>query len=170
MDQFAMGRDAEVLQQVIQTHGLTIAQVANRSGYAEKTLYRYLSDDGRTLPSEVIRAVFELTLDNRLIRLITGLVPGQWVIALCGGKCPGNSAPTASPARVPPIQDLLPKTCESVEQAAKSVKYVAQIISDGSVDESDKAAMSQFSQHANRAIANLTLTLSALKEYERNMA
>jgi len=163
MDDMAMSHDAEVLETVIRDHGLTVAQVATRSGYAEKTIYRYLSNEGRTLPSEVIRAVYELTADNRLILLITGSVPVQFQPLEEKRDCPHSTHGRRSPVRIPPIEDVLPRTLEAAEQVVKCGQLVAKIMADGKLDASDLSAVDKFQACISYARKQLAVCDAAME-------
>ncbi len=164
-----MARDVEVLQEVMQTHDLTVKQLASRSGIAQKSIYKYLSEV-RTLPSEVLRAAFEMTLDHRLLSLITGVIPVIHQAVFDGGPaCAMQSHRTGatSQVRLPPINELLRRTCESIEAAAKAAPYMARIIEDGRVNEMDAADIAKFREHSTAARENLSLMEAAIEAHLR---
>lgn len=67
----AMANDAQVLSDVLDQHHVAPRHIAHLTGIHTSTIYRYLSGE-KTLPSAVLAAAFRLTLDPRLLCLITG--------------------------------------------------------------------------------------------------
>ncbi|MFH1417288.1 MAG: hypothetical protein ABII12_03265 [Planctomycetota bacterium] len=165
-----MARDVEVLQQVMQTHDVTANQLANRSGLAAKSIYKYLSDQ-RTLPSDVLRAAFELTCDLRLLGLISGIIPITHQFVFCRGPACNDARPqVAKPARIPPVGELLPRTSKSIEELAKALPYIGKILEDGKIDDSDRVAIQRFHGHAAAAMADISRVDAALDAHERKVA
>ncbi len=135
-----MPRDTEVLHQVISTHGLSVTQVANRSGLAEKSIYKYLAGD-RTLPSDVIRAVFELTADLRLVVLITGAVPVQIQALESTRDCPHDDRSRQAPVHVPPPEEALSHMLAAAKGCIQCGEHLNGIFADGRVDRHDLSAI-----------------------------
>ncbi len=169
----AMPNDAALIQRLIDEQKLTVAAIANRSGFDDKTIYGYLS--GRnTLPSLVIRAAFELTGDFRLVGLIVGARPTYIACA-----CPDclsrvahqhNAAPSAHREQtaatrtppLPPVNQLVPLAVQSVKATADALDYMTRITQDGVIDPvSDKVAIEKFHQHAADSINNLSRLMAA---------
>lgn len=147
----AMPYDARLLQQLIDERALTVEALAQRSGYDDKTIYRYLAGE-RTCPSMVLRAAFELTRDLRVLALVTGGVP---LVKL--GRADG---------RVPPLAEAMDETLDAVEKAADSARYMHRITRDNRFDASDFAAADKFSTHAGRAQVCLANAMAAIEAYK----
>ncbi len=160
-----IGYDAELLGEILDDHpDLTVKRLAFLTGRNKSTIYRYL-DGQKTLPTDVLRAAFEYTADFRLLRLIAGRVP--ILFSVTGDDCE-VAVVAGSPAhRISSITELLPRTCESVERAAVSVKHMAAIVADARIDQSDAAEISRFRRDANSAVERLTWLLAALSAHER---
>ena len=164
----AMPHDAALIQRLIDEQKITVAALANRSGFDDKTIYGYLV--GRcTLPSLVLRAAFELTQDFRLVGLVTGIIPLIVDRTRCAcqssgtDQCGTESVKRRTPP-LPPVSELLPLAIASVKAAADSLGYIAVITSDGVVDPaSDRYAIEKFNQHAAEAINDLSRLMAALQ-------
>lgn len=157
-----MPHDCQLLSRVLEDHGVTVSALANRSGYDDKSVYRYLAGE-RTIPSIVLRAAFELTHDMRILGLVTGGVPLQLQLI--------NAPRSADPQRIPPIAQLVPQCCKCVEQTSAALKYLARIVEGGEVDASDQRAAVNFQRHAAEAQRLLALVSAAVNTHaERNRA
>lgn len=160
MDYDAMPRDAQIVAAVLRDRGVSIDQLAERAGYDDKTIYRYLTGE-RTLPSIVLRAAFELTLDARLIRLITGAIPACLTF-------PGSPAPANRPVRVRPLADGLTDAGNAIESTGKLVRYLRTVLRDGAIDGKDLSALEKLVAEGTRAGEHLSRTVaSAEAEIER---
>ncbi len=159
-----MPHDAILLAKVLEERGVTVQALAARCGYDDKSIYRYLSG-GRTLPSIVLRAAFELTLDIRIIALIAGTVP------ICFHQLDRAAAQPAAnprtPPRLPPVDQLFPQAASAVEQLAGSLKYMHKVVADGRIDASDGAAIDKFNQHAAEALRLIALTTAAVEAHRQ---
>ena len=162
MDRDAMPRDAEILGDVLRERGVSIEALADRSGYDDKSIYRYLSGE-RTLPSNVLRAAFELTGDGRLLRLVTGAVPVcVHPLGSCSSSSSGAAAiQTAAAHRVPPLPDTLINAGNAIESTGKIVRYLRDILQDGRVDVKDLVGLEKFVAEATRAGDNLALAVAS---------
>lgn len=162
MDRDAMPRDAEILTDVLRERGVSIDALAERAGYDDKSIYRYLSGE-RTLPSIVIRAAFELTHDGRLLRLITGAVPVCVHLVASssssGSAAAGQTAAATQP--VPPFPDTLINAGNAIESAGKIIRYLRDILQDGRVDVKDLVGLEKFVHEATRAGENLALAVAS---------
>jgi hypothetical protein len=154
----AMPNDAALIQRLIDEQKITVAQLANRSGFDDKTIYGYLG--GRcTLPSLVLRAAFELTRDRRLIQLVAGFVP-VYDLKLDSTETPKRTPPSS----MPPVCELIPMAVASVKATADALGYIAVITTDGVVDpKSDRFAIDKFNEHAAAAIHDLSRLMAALQ-------
>ncbi len=148
-----MPYDATLLSSILAQHEVTVGALAMRSGYDDKSIYRYLSGE-RTVPSVVLRAAFELTADPRLIALIAGAVPVQVLSgqSLC----------------VPPMEQLVPKVSEAAKSAVDALQYVARILADGQIDDTDAAAISNFRRHAANCNRLLVLCDAAVAAHVKS--
>lgn len=167
-----MSYDATLLKTVIEDHGVTVQALAARSGYDDKSIYRYLLGE-RTLPSNVLRAAFELTRDMRLPGLIFGCV----AIGIACGKCAAKCAAAAegaeaksTPQRVPPLPDAMAAVLAAIERAAASGKYMHQIVRDGKFDASDMMASEKFERDATEAEKQLQIAVAAIRHYRQEVA
>lgn len=163
MDRDAMPRDAEILTDVLRERGVTVDALAERAGYDDKSIYRYMSGE-RTLPSIVIRAAFELTCDGRLLRLITGAVPVcVHLVASSSSFGPAAAATQTAAAghRVPPFPDTLVNAGNAIESAGKIIRYLRDILQDGRVDVKDLVSLEKFIHEATRAGENLALAVAS---------
>lgn len=146
MDNGRMARDVEVLQQVMETHDLTVKALANRSGFAEKSIYKYLSEV-RTLPSEVLRAAFDLTYDSRLVMLITGSARVEIVLHTePAGDSSHNTRPARPPISTQPLQETLPGMLHCLREATRGTQHLYDIMKDGVVDLHDLAHIAKFQE------------------------
>jgi hypothetical protein len=171
-----MPYDADLLKTVIEDHGVAVIRLAERAGYDDKTVYRYLLGE-RTLPSNVIRAAFELTHDIRLLGLVAGVVPIAILCSHCVaraqrggqgssvGEGQGSSLvpPVARPLRVPPLSQALSTVLEAVERAARSGRYMQKIAADGKFTEADVLAAEKFERDAGDAQSKLALAAAAVR-------
>jgi hypothetical protein len=168
MDLDAMPYDADLLKTVIEDHGVAVIRLAERAGYDDKTVYRYLLGE-RTLPSNVIRAAFELTHDIRLLGLVAGVVPIAILCSHCvasaqaQGRGCGADSQTVKPARVPPLSQALATVLEAVERAARSGRYMQKIAADGKFTEADVLAAEKFERDAGDAQSKLALAAAAVR-------
>lgn len=144
--------DATLLSDVLSQHNVTVPALAMRSGYDDKSIYRYLSGE-RTVPSTVIRAAFELTLDMRLVGLVSGMIPVSMTVA---------KVANAKPARIPPLDQLIPETCNATKSAAEALQYIAKVLADSKIDASDKTAIENYKRHSAAAQRRLALVDAAL--------
>lgn len=156
-DMDATPHDARVLQQLIDERAFTVEALAYRSGYDDKTIYRYLAGE-RTLPSMVLRAAFELTGDGRIMGLITGAVA---VFRIATAK---------SGARIPPLAEAMATTLDAIERTATSAKYMHTIAQDNRFDASDLTAADKFADQAGRAQIALANALAAIEAYKVQLA
>lgn len=163
-DHDAMPYDADVLKAVMDQHGITVLALAHRSGFDDKTIYRYLIGE-RTCPSMVLRAAYELTGDFRLVTLVLGARP--LILDMRGEACksgePSTPTPTRTPPPLPPISELMPTAVRSVKNVADSLDYIAKIVSDGVIDASDAVAKDKFNEHASAAINDLSRLMAAMQ-------
>lgn len=153
-------QDAELASRVMDEKCITVKSLAAQSHRHETTIYRYLSGE-KTFPSDVLRALFELSQDLRIAGLVTGLVPVVYFQAKQEGHKPG--CPSAAATRVPPIDEWLPRTCESLESVAKATKYVGQIINDGKFNRDDLKAAENLKRHACDAMRDLSIMVAAVE-------
>lgn len=158
-----MPYDATLLARVLEERGVSIQALANRAGYDDKSVYRYLAGE-RTIPSTVLRAAFELTGDLRLIHLIAGAVP--LAVGVLSAAAPA-AAGRPEPLRVPPIDQLFTRAADALEQLTRSIRYVHKIAADGRIDQSDDAAIENFRGHAAEAQRLIALTTAALDSHRR---
>ncbi len=162
----SMARDFEVIHQVVSQHGLTVTQLAFRTGLSEQTIYKYLAGK-RTIPTVVFRAAYELTGDGRLPLLITGSVPVE--ISFRGQRSDadgGNGAAGSAPRqtlRVPPIEQTLPRTLEAARQVVECGQYLAKVFEDGTVDRNDLASIAKFERLCADARTQLALCHAAIE-------
>ena len=160
-----MARDVEVLQQVMEAHDLNVKRLANKSGIAQKTIYKYLSGV-RTLPSDVLRAAYEITQDQRLLHLISGAAPvvvELIPLGLSACKGGGNGHTQQTPLSIPPVKQALPRTLSAIRKAAESGECLATILEDGSVDRKDIPAMDNFLGLCNEAKRELELCRASVQ-------
>lgn len=156
----AMPYDATLLSDVISQHNITVPALAMRSGYDDKSIYRYLSGE-RTVPSTVIRAAFELTLDMRLVGLVSGMIPVSMMVAKFSN---------AKPPRIPPLDQLIPETCNATKSAAEALQYIARILADSKIDATDKTAIENYKRHSAAAQRCLSLVDAAVSSYSEKVA
>ncbi len=147
-----MPYDATLLARVIDDSQVSVQAVANRSGYDDKSIYRYLTGE-RTVPSSVLRAAFELTRDVRLVQLVAGSVP---VVLVSSGP---------APIRIPPVETLFPQATEALESLARSLRYVHKIAADRRIDAGDDTAIENFKTHAAEAQRLIALTTAAMESH-----
>lgn len=159
----AMPYDATLLSDVIAAHGLTVTALANRSGYDATSIYRYLSGE-RTVPSTVLRALFELTLDMRIVGLIAGVIPVQLIVLR-----QGESQPAPKHVRIPPVNQLVDETNVAMKATADAFAYIAKILADERVDQSDSTAIENFKKHSAAAQRQLALVDAALTAYAQKV-
>lgn len=156
------GFDAELLREITDEHpALPVKRLAALANRDKSTVYRYL-DGQKTIPCDVLRAAFEATFDQRLLRLVSGRVPMVFVLAGNGQSGAGVAEGDGFPLRLPPISDLLSEACDSVERAAESVKHMAAIVADNRIDQSDAGEITQFQRDASAAMEHLAVVLAAL--------
>ena len=165
-----MPYDASLLKTVIEDHGITVQALAARSGYDDKSIYRYLLGE-RTLPSNVLRAAFELTKDMRLPGLIFGGVVIGIVCGKCAARCAaGGDETKPTPQRVPPLPDAMAAVLVAIERAAASGKYMHEIARDGKFDASDMMAAEKFERDATEAEKHLQIAVAAIRHYRQEVA
>lgn len=163
MDSYVMARDVEVLQAVMDSRGVTVAALANQSGYAQATIYKYLSDEGRTLPSEVIRAAYAITQDPRLAALVTGDV-AVGILILGEKNDEGGRGGRGRPAvRIPPFAQALPGMLKAIEALAKCGAYHHEICADEKYTRDDIQAFNQFDDFAGQAMKMIGLAIVSAK-------
>lgn len=144
-------RDAEVVRTVIDDRNVTVKAIASRIGCDDSTVYRYLAGE-RTMPSIVIRTVFELTGDKRLIEIVCGPVMVDSIV-------PASPAPHL---RIPPVDQLLEDSARIVQSAADCLPYMGKILRDNRVDESDRNAIAKFDKIAADVNLKFAQTSAAL--------
>jgi hypothetical protein len=66
--------DHILLSEIMEKHGYSVKQLASWSGRASQTIYKYMAGEA-TIPSVIWRALYERSLDPKIIRLITGTLP-----------------------------------------------------------------------------------------------
>ena len=147
-----MPHDANVLQQVLDDHDITVKRVSFLTDRDGATIYRYLGGT-RTIPSHVLRSVFEDCLDLRLLRLVSGRAPVEFFI---------------TPGELPPIEGLFASVCETLECVARSARHMGKITCDGRIDANDADAIKDFNRNANDAVAKLTVAIAALAKHSRS--
>ncbi len=157
--------DATLLVKVCKERGVTAEALANRSGYDDKSIYRYFAGE-RTIPSTVFRAAFELSHDLRLLGLITGTVPIAYQVArFAPAGCPGNGGGARpEPVRIPPVEQLLSETCDALKHVADAITYMEKILRDGRLDDTDRNAVDKFKRHSadsRRLLATVDAALEA---------
>ncbi len=174
---------AELLREITGDGGpLTPKRLAALTDRDLSTIYRYLNGE-KTIPSIVLRAAFEDTLDPRIVQLISGRVAGAFIIAtdrpgvfVCACCASRNDSAGRSerpvrtppqPAAPPPVEQLVPTACESVKQTADALAYIAKITADGLIDASDDTAIANFKKHAAAAQRDLSLLTAALDHQRR---
>lgn len=169
MERDRMARDVEVLQQVMDSHGLTVKHIAARTGIAQQSVYKYMGGI-RTLPSDVLRAAFELSGDTRILALITGSVPVEFSLPCARHEAPAGNGEACigrnQPVRVPPIDQVLPQTLDTARRVVECGEYLAKIFADGRFDRNDLAAAAKFQEHCAAAQTQLA-TCAAAVEGER---
>lgn len=157
--------DAELLEQVLSQHEITIAALSRRAGIASKTIYRYLSGE-RTIPSDCLRAAFELTGDLRIIGLITGSVPIQCVALTEDQAGPAGARP--SPVRLPPPEQWLQESCQATKQLAEATTYLAKVWQDREVTESDRGFLCQYRALTAEVRRVLAINDAAIQQKEQS--
>lgn len=155
--------DAILLNRILEEREIPPKRLALECGIHASTLYRYLSGE-KTLPSKVLTRAYELTGDLRIITLIAG---GRAITIRPVLSCPhtnssGSQSP-ATPVRIPPIDELLPRACKAVEDVARATPYMCKIIRDGKVDGSDRRAADNFKRYASETRQCLSLLEAALE-------
>jgi hypothetical protein len=66
-----MSDDHLLMQDIVETCGITVKQLAAETGLAGCTIYRYL-EGSATIPSVIWRKLYDRTEDVRILSLITG--------------------------------------------------------------------------------------------------
>lgn len=158
----AMPYDAALIQRLIDEQKITVAALANRSGFDDKTIYGYLG--GRnTLPSMVLRAAYELTGDFRVVALVLGVRP--LILDMRCDACKSRETPKRTPPAqpLPPISELVPTAVRSVKATAEALGYIASITADGVIDKSDTVAREKFMEHAADAMRDLSRLMAAMQ-------
>ena len=113
--------DADVVMRVLDDHDVPVKRLAMHLSLHKATVHKYLSGL-LTIPSSLLKAVFELTGgDLRILGLITGTVPVT-IKAMQTEHKPG--CPNAQPVRIPPINELTTMSCKAVELMASSTRYL----------------------------------------------
>ena len=160
-----MPYDADLLGQVIEDHNLPAKRLACLCSINPSTLYRYLSGE-KTLPSKVLRAAFEETGDIRLLSLITGrrVLTFKPVLS-CSHTNSNGSQSSATSVRIPPVDELMSKLLESIQNLGNAAPYMGVILKDHKVDRSDRRAKDNFTRHASDCRRNLALAEAALEAH-----
>ena len=165
-----MARFVEVLQQVMETHVLTVKALANRSGFAEKSIYKYLSEV-RTLPSDVLRAAFKITADLRLVLLIVGSVPVRIEhLGTTTKDSSRNASPSRTPIRIPQLKDVLPGLLTCMQETSQCARLVHDILADGQIDNQDLGLIVKFQSHIAEARKLLAVCDSAVESARERIA
>lgn len=154
----AMPQDAETLRDVIEDRNVSVKALAFKLGVNKSTIYKYLAGD-ITLPSIVVRTVFEMTYDKRLVELITGPIPV--VVQLMELAAAPDQA---SPFPIPPVDQLLREAASAVESAARSLPHMGDILKDGKIDRADRVPIDRFRKQAadvNLKFAQISAALDA---------
>ena len=158
-----VGYDAQLLSQIIDDErAFTRKRLCELVDKDTSTISRYLCGEA-TIPLSVFRAVFELTGDLRILRLLTGTVP---VVLLSESAQPAGG-PTRQ--RVPPLEQCLPTTLKGAARAVESGQHLAEVMKDGKFDRADAPQAAEFKRDANSAIELLTLTIAAIEAHERRL-
>lgn len=155
----AMPQDAETLRDVIEDRGVSVKALAHRLGVNKSTIYKYLAGE-LTLPSIVIRTVFEMTYDSRLAEIVTGPIPVVVQLMELAGATNGGAATFP----IPPVDQLLRDAASAVESAAQSLPHMGDILNDGKIDARDRRSIEQFRKHAadvNLKFAQISAALDA---------
>ena len=153
------GHDAELLREITDSHPrLPVKRLAALADRDKSTVYRYL-DGQKTIPCAVLKAAFQATRDQRLLRLVSGSVPMLFV--------PVSDGRDGQSEAIPAIGEMLPGVCDAVERVAASVKHMAAIVADHRIDRRDAVRAAEFRRDANAAIEGLAMTLAALDAHER---
>lgn len=152
-----MPYDSTLLSEIAQQHPtFSVKALAFRSGRDISTIYRYLAGE-KTIPSDVLRSAFELTLDIRLVGLIAGGVPLK-IEALT----PPEPGAASGIHPLPAVAEMLPRACESAKKAVAGVEYISKIVADGRVAKSDAADIEKFRETAAQCQRDLALLTAAL--------
>lgn len=149
-----MSDDFILLQQVIEEHGITVNSLANRTGFAASTVYRFLAG-GATIPSVVWRVLYEQTGDVRILKLITGST-----------NCVVVPLPD-SPIRLdkPTIEHLHAERQKQID----CERCVLTIIADNIIDHKDRPTIEEYNLAFPRMIQSLYQTHQSINaEYERS--
>ena len=117
-----MSDDHILLAEACDEYGITAKQLATMTGYGQSTIYKFLAGTA-TIPMVIWRALYKLTEDPRITKLITGDVPVVEV--------PLNLDPAGVDA--PTLRRLL----ESRQSSIAFEKNILDILADGKIDSLD---------------------------------
>jgi len=159
-----MSNDVAVLAQVVLERDVSHKAVASILNVHISTVYEWLSGK-RTAPLALFRTVYEITGDGRLAMLLTGRLPVTFTLLLVPG--PGEAK---SPARLPPLGQLLPIAAQAVRAAASGLESIATIVADGKIDQADAATVANFKKHAAEAQHQLGMAVAGVEAQYRKGA
>lgn len=160
MDRDAMAYDADLIQRLIDEEKITVEQLARKSNLSPKSIYKYLSNVS-TLPSEVLRAAFELTRDLRIVRLITGGTPIVTHVVAVVTDCKQGGTGKVGP--IPPLDQCMRTGLESVEALAGSLRSLSAVVADGVIDQADDKEIGELVALATQAQSKIALVLAAVE-------
>jgi hypothetical protein len=147
-----MSDDHLLMQDIVETCGITVKQLAAETGLAGCTIYRYL-EGSATIPSVIWRKLFERTEDPRIWHLVTGkkrmtLIPHE-----------EKTVPLGRPG----LMDLIKARRHQIEFE----KEVLDILEDGRIDRSDRITVEKIRQDYPKAVkAMANIYYAVVEAYE----
>ena len=133
--------DHELLRNLMDKHGLTIRTLAIRAGFATSTIHGYMSDNGANPPLAVWTALFQLTADLLIPRMILQGTPWGVVRTLREDIVDAAGG--------------LGALCKVVMRHMQACEAFLKVWQDGQVTVDEASGVEQFEGHAMEATAGL---------------
>jgi transcriptional regulator with XRE-family HTH domain len=150
-----MSDDHLLMQEIVETHQITVKELASKTGLAACTIYRYL-EGAATIPTIIWRILFELTEDPRIWRLVTG--DSRRILMVIHGQPKGPVTETT-------IRELI----EVRRRQIALEETILNVLEDGRVDRADQKMIDDLKQDYPLAINAMgSIYYAVMDQYERN--
>lgn len=144
LDDRVMPIESEVVRDVCEDRGVPAKALAMRLGVNRSTVYRYFSGELNVTPP-VLKALWDMTADKRLIELITGPIAiGSAVLTLAADA----TSPAKTPPRIPPAGQLISELSEAGKALLDMMPLVERILADGRIDHGDRALIAKYHERS----------------------
>ena len=142
--------DHELLRSLIGKHHIGVDALAIRSGYSTQSIYGYLHDNGPNAPLAVWTALFQLTGDLLIPRMILQGTP--------------HAVIKTAEAELMDAAGGLAKLCENQIDYNEGISNFLRVWQDGKITPDEQSGVEQFEALSMKACAGLVALMNATRD------